>query len=80
MSLLLSKIWGYLVGAGALVAAIFAAWGIAKRQGRKEEQAVETERSLKESREANAIDDKVHSMSDAELDRQLQSVRPPEKK
>ena len=81
---LLSKffagIWGYVAAAGGIILAILAALGMAKRAGVKQEQAVETERSLKESREANVIDDKVHAMSDAELDRQLQSARPPEKK
>ena len=79
-SLLLSKFGGWIAGIGAVLVALLAALGMAKRSGKKEEQAVETERSLKESREANEIDDKVHSMSDAELDEQLRMVRPPEKK
>jgi hypothetical protein len=78
--MLLSKLYAYLAGFGALILGVLAAWGIAKRSGVKQEQAVETERSLKESREANAIDDKVHSMSDAQLDEQLRMARPPEKK
>lgn len=77
--LLLNKIWGWLAGLGALALALLAALGMAKRAGRKEEQAAETERSLKEAKEANEIDSAVHRMSDAELDERLRSARPPEK-
>jgi len=72
----LSKLWGYLIGIGTLAVGLLAVLGWARRSGVKAEQAVETERSLKEAKGANAIDDKVHSMSDAQLDEQLRSVRP----
>jgi len=76
---LLSKffggIWGYVAAAGGIALAVLTALGMAKRSGVKQEQAAETERSLKESREANAIDDKVHSMSDSQLDEELRKAR-----
>ena len=65
---------------GALIAGVVAFFFYAKRQGKEQEQAAELERSLKEAKEANEIDDKVHSMSDADLDKQLRSVRPPKEK
>ena len=74
---LLNKLWGYLVGLGAIALGLLGLFSYAKRQGKKGEQAVETERSLQQAKGANAIDDKVHSMSDAQLDEQLRSVRPP---
>ena len=60
----LNKLWAYLAGFGALVAGILAAWGIAKRSGVKEEQAVETERALQQSKEANEIIAKNRALSD----------------
>lgn len=70
-SLLLSKAWGYIVGAGAIALTILAALGMAKRAGKKEEQAAETEASLKQAKEANATDAKVHDMSQSDLDKRL---------
>ncbi len=70
---MLSKIYGYLAGFGALVIAIFAAWGMAKRQGRKEEQAAETEKSLEQAKVANEIDAKVRNLSQPDLDKRLRN-------
>lgn len=62
----LNNLWGYLAALGGVVVAILAALGIAKRAGRKEEQAVETERALKEAKESNEIIAKNRSLSDAD--------------
>jgi hypothetical protein len=68
---LLSKLWGYLAGAGALVIAILAALGMAKRAGKKEEQADETAKSLQQAKESNVIDQSVHNLSQSDLDKRL---------
>ena len=68
---MLSKFYGYIVALGALVVAILAALGLAKRAGKKEEQAAEVKQALTDSKDANVIDDKVHNLSDAALDKRL---------
>jgi hypothetical protein len=67
----MSKIYEWLAGFAALVVGILAAWGIAKRSGVKEEQAAETEKSLQQSKESNAIDTEVHNLSQPDLDKRL---------
>ena len=62
----ISKLWGYLAGFGALVVAVLAAWGVARRSGVKAEQAAETERALKEAKESNEIIAKNRALSDAD--------------
>ena len=71
--MLLNKLWGYLAGLGGLVLAVLAALGMAKRAGRKEEQAAETEKALQQAKESNEIDTKVHNLSQSELDKRLRN-------
>ena len=61
----LSKLWGYLIGLGTLVVGLLAALGWARRSGVKAEQAVETERALKEAKEASDIEATNRALSDA---------------
>jgi len=75
----MTRIYAWLAGLGALIVGVLAALGMAKRAGKKEEQAAQTERALEQAKESNEIDTKVRSMSDAELDAKLRSVRPPQK-
>lgn len=63
-SVLLSKVWGYLVAAGGLILVVLGALGMAKRQGKKEAQEEQTEASLKAAKEASEIDAKVHDATD----------------
>ena len=77
--MLLSKLYAYLAGFGAIFIAILGAWGIAKRSGKKEEQAAETKRALEQSKGANEIDTRVRNMSAAELDERLRASRPAKK-
>jgi len=71
LSLLLNKVWGYVLGAGALLIAVLAALGLAKRAGVKQEQAAETEKALQQSKESNEIDTQVRALSESDLDKQL---------
>jgi len=73
--MLLNKLWGYLAGLGAIVIAILAALGMAKRAGKKEEQAAETEKALEQAKEASDVDARVRNMSDSQLDERLRSVQ-----
>ena len=61
---MLSKLYGYLLGAGGLVLALLAALGFAKRSGVKEAQAEATEASLEASKKGGEIDQKVLTSSD----------------
>ena len=72
---MLTKLYGYLAGVGALIVAVLAAWGIAKRSGAKQEQAVETEKALEQSKESNEIDAKVRAMSQPDLDKRLRDAQ-----
>lgn len=68
---MLSKLYGYLAGAGALILGILAALGMAKRAGRKEEQDAQRDKALEQSKESNEIDTKTRATSDTELDERL---------
>ncbi len=72
---MIDKLWGYLAGFGALIVGIVSFFFYAKRQGAKDEQNAEATQSLEQAKDASAIDDKVHSMSDADLDARLRSVQ-----
>lgn len=74
---MLSKLYGYLVGFLALAAGIFGLFTYAKRQGKKDEQAAETEKSLQQAKEANDTDTRVRNMSDSALDAKLRDVQRP---
>ena len=70
-----SKLYGYLIAVGTLLVGLLAALGWAKRSGGKAEQAVETEKALKQSKESNEIDTAVHNLSQSELDKRLRDVQ-----
>lgn len=74
---MIAKLWSYVIGLGAILTAILGFFFYAKRQGKKEEQNVETERALKQAKEASVIDTRVRNMSDSQLDEQLRTVRRP---
>jgi hypothetical protein len=74
---MMAKLYGYLLSALALIGGVVGFFFYAKRQGKKDEQAAETAKSLEQAKGANAIDDKVHSMSDADLDAKLRDVQRP---
>jgi hypothetical protein len=63
--MLLQKLWGYVVGLGAIVLGLLGLFAYAKRQGKKDEQAVETEKSLQQAKESNDIEAKNRALSDA---------------
>jgi len=48
---------------------------MAKRAGKKEEQAAETEKALEQAKEASDVDARVRNMSDSQLDERLRSVQ-----
>ena len=62
-----ARLWGYVIAAGALLAAIFGALAYARRQGVKDERAAQTERALEHAKESNAIDKDVHARPDAAI-------------
>ena len=72
---MLSKLSGYLIAAGTLLVGLLAALGWAKRSGMKAEQAVETEKALKQSKESNEIDTTVHNLPQSELDKRLRDAQ-----
>lgn len=74
---MLTKLYGYIAALGALVIAALAALGMAKRAGKKEEQAAETAKSLEQAKESNAIDTEVHNLSQSDLDARLRMARRP---
>ena len=73
--MIFSKLWGYVLTGFTLIAGFFSFFLYAKRQGKKEEQNAEALKSLEQAKEANEIDTKVHSLSDADLDKQLHDVQ-----
>jgi hypothetical protein len=62
----------WLLGIAAAIGGFFL---YAKRQGKKDEQAAETEKSLQQAKEANAIDSEVHNLSQSDLDARLRNSR-----
>ena len=60
----MGKLYGYLIAALGLVGTILAALGMAKREGKKEAKAEQTEASLTAAKEASEIDSKVHGSTD----------------
>ena len=74
---MLTKLYGYIAGLGAIIIAALAALGLAKRAGKKEEQAAETAKSLEQAKESNAIDTEVHNLSQSDLDDRLRLARRP---
>lgn len=60
-----------------IVAAVAGFFFYAKRQGKKDEQAAQTEKALEQVKEANGIDTMVRNMSDSKLDEQLRTIRRP---
>jgi hypothetical protein len=77
LSLLLSKVGGWFAAAAALFVALLAAWGLARRSGEKAQQSKDVSQALTDSKDANEIDDKVRSMSDASLDKRLSEFTRP---
>ncbi len=71
LSLLLSKIGGYLAAAGGLVLVILGALGMARRSGVKAEQEAEKDKALQQGKEAGGIDDKIRATSDDDLAKRL---------
>ena len=63
---MLTKLYGYLLGAAGLVVAILTALGLAKREGKKEAQAEQTEANLKAAKEASDISQANRNLSDAD--------------
>ena len=68
---MLTKLWGWLAGAGGLIIAILAALGLARRAGKKEAQAEATEKALTQAKEENEIAATNRNLSDADLDAKL---------
>lgn len=66
-----SKLGGYLMAAAAGLLALWGMLANAKRQGRKEEQAAQTEVALKQVKESIDVDTKVRAATDADLDERL---------
>ena len=64
---LLSKVWGYIVGGLALVAAVFAI----RRSGAKAEQDKEQAQAAKEMKDASEIDDNVRKLSESDIDKRM---------
>ncbi len=72
---MLSKLYGYLLGALGLVVAALAALGMAKREGKKEAQSEATEKALEQAKEAIDISQANRNLSDADLDAKLRRDR-----
>lgn len=64
-------LWAKLIGALAVLGALFAALFAAKRSGEKQEQAAQTEQALKQAEGANAIDQNVRAMPAGDAEREL---------
>lgn len=60
----MGRIYAILAGIGTLVVTILAALGMAKREGKKEAKAEQTEAALTAAKEASEIDSKVHGSTD----------------
>jgi hypothetical protein len=75
--MLLQKLWGYVIGLGAIALGLLGLFSYAKRQGKKDEQEVEVKKSLEQAKEANEIDSEVHNLSQSELDERLRLARRP---
>ena len=71
----LNKLWGYVAGLGGLILVILGALGLAKRSGVKEQKEKETEQALKQAKEANEIDSKVHASSDQSVTSELSKYK-----
>jgi hypothetical protein len=61
---ILSKLWGYVIAAGALILAVLAAVAGIRRSGAKAEREEQTEKALDQAKESNAIDKSVRADSD----------------
>jgi len=62
--MILQKLWGYLAGLGAIILGLLGLFAYAKRQGKKEEQAIDTERALQQAKESNDIAQANRNLSD----------------
>ena len=72
-----SKLWGWLAGLGTLIAGVLGFAAYFKHQGKKDEQAADTERALQEAKDASEIDAKVRALSDDDIAKQLRDVQRP---
>jgi hypothetical protein len=72
---ILSKLWGYVIAAGALVLAVLTALGIARRSGVKAEREAQTEKALDQAKESNAIDKSVRADTDDALAAKLKKYQ-----
>lgn len=71
LSLLLSKFGGWIAGAGALLLGLLALVGISRKAGKTAAEDQQIKQALTDAKDANAIDDSVHRLSDDELNKRL---------
>lgn len=76
LSLLIDKIWPYLIGLASLIAGLFYARRLGKAEGRKEVEAEQVKSTLKGMEHARNARSEIDSLSDdAVRDRARQRMR-----
>jgi hypothetical protein len=73
MSLLLSKLWGYVVAIGIGALAVIGIYLKGRAAGKEAEQAKQTEKAFEQSKQASTIDADTRALSNAELDKRLRN-------
>lgn len=73
--LILNKLWGYVIGAAAVIIALAAAFFGIRRSGEKAAEAEATEKAFDQAKEANAIDKTVRADSDDDVARELRKYQ-----
>lgn len=66
---MLDRIWGWLLGAGAVVGAVLLALGKARQSGRDAERADQANAARQDRRKADEVERRVDSAGDADLSR-----------
>ena len=72
---ILSKLWGYVIAAGAVVLAVLAALFSARRSGEKAVEVKATEKALEQAKDSNEIDKAVRADTDDALAAELRKYQ-----
>lgn len=68
---LLNKAWGYLAGAGAIIAALLVGWLKAKQSGREEVITAQATKEVEHAKTASEVDRKVATEQPASVQQRL---------